>query len=140
MKRKLYIVCSVVLIIMIIIILMFTGILPNIFVDRSDLVCSRIYIQTDAFTWYQDTVIKFNNKGFVKMGNVVNKNVYSDEKTALKNYEQLKNSITGEDEIDAKLENNILVTDNKIEISLEQEKMNKKEIKKVYEGYGYECK
>lgn len=141
MKKKVIITFgSIIGAIALILILMFTGVIPNIFVDRSDLTCSRVYLKTEESECQNIVVIKFDNVGVVKGGTKQDKLIYNNEELALKSYDQLQKSIINPNNVEAKIEGKIITTNSILEISLDQKKMKKNKIKKVYEEFGYECK
>lgn len=139
MKKVLYIICGIVLTIVVILILMFTGVIPNIFVDRSDLICSRVYTKTETFKDEDYVVIKFNNRGFAKGGNKQSKFIYNDKESAQKDYEETKQALSEDKNSNVQLEDTTVIVNSPLELSLDQKEMNRKKIKKVYEDFGYEC-
>ena len=139
MKKVIYIVGGSALIIVMVLILMFTGVLPNIFLDRSDLVCSRVYTEEINFKDMDFVTIKFNNKGIAKGGNKQSKFIYNDKESAQKDYEKTKEIMSEYKDVEIKIEDTTVILNTSLELSLDQEQMNRTKIKKAYEGFGYEC-
>lgn len=139
MKKVLYIIGSIVLVIVLILILMFTGVLPNIFLDRSDLVCSRIRMETDEYVWKEVAIIKFDNLALSKNGTEQTLFIYSDETLAKKDYDETKQNLLEYDDIRVELDGKIVSINKFLSLNSEEKNLKKEGVAKIYERYGYKC-
>ena len=117
--------------------LMFTGVLPNVFLDRSDLVCSRIYIENDQMKQEDYVEITFDNLAITNKGTEINEIVYYDESILQQSYDELKKIEQYGSVVE--LKNNVIIISSSIEINKE-DKVKREIMKERYEEYGYACK
>ena len=120
-----------------VLILMFIGVLPNVFLDRSDLVCSRIYIENDQMRQEDYVEFSFDNKAIVNKGTKKSEIIYYNESFVQSSYEELK-KIEQHDNM-VELKDNIIIVSSSLEINKE-DKVKRKILKQKYQEYGYACK
>lgn len=136
MKKKILImVGSIIFVVGIILVLYFTGIIA----DKRDLICNRVYVETETMKEIDYTEIYFNNRGKVKEGKKVGKITYTDSVLAQESYNELvaENSLYGDSKIT--IEGNTISIEVPLDFGTNQEKMRRWKIKRDYEEYGYEC-
>lgn len=119
------------------IILIVKGILPNPFLDTKDLVCTRGTI-FDAETRTEKT-IKFKWNGHIKEIESKETLIFFEEEQAVDVFSSLKKSIGEDWEEYMSIEESTVVINSKDPISIDEEKMSKKQIKDKYKENGYEC-
>jgi len=140
-KRKIVgivVLCAVVFAALLI--LMFTGIIPNIFLDRTDLLCERIYYETEDVSEKEFVEIYFDNLARSKSGKKISEISYNNQDLAEQSFEQIKKEMVLENGETVKLNNKIITIESALELELNEISKKKKEIIKTYEGYGYACK
>lgn len=146
MKNKVKkIILSIVIFILLVVIslpiLIIKNIIPNPFLDTSDLVCIMGRMEPDVYTHQNVVTIKFNKKAIVKDIKEEGKYTFHDSKTATLFYEEFRNSIGANYKEIISLDDKILtVKINSTDATDDMKKMLKKEIKIKYEEFGYECK
>ena len=120
-----------------VLILMFIGVLPNVFLDRSDLVCSRIYIENDQMRQEDYVEFSFDNKEIVNKGTKKSEIIYYNESFVQSSYEELKKMEQHDNMVE--LKDNIIIVSSSLEINKE-DKVKRKILKQKYQEYGYACK
>ena len=118
-------------------VLMFVGILPNVFLDRSNLICSRIYIENAQMKQEDYVEFTFDNRAIVKDGNKKSEIIYYDESLIQSSYEELKKMEQEKNIVE--LKENVIILSSSVEINKE-DKVKRKIMKKKYQEFGYACK
>ena len=134
-KIILIVISSIVLLIGVLLFLIFK---TNLFLDTSDLVCSRVYFENETMKQEDYIELYFNDWAIVKGGKKESHITYYDETLLQQSYEALKDGFEQDDAIE--LKDNTIIVNTEIELALNQEGMNRKKIKETYKEYGYECK
>lgn len=136
-KVLLIILGFIVLIIGILVILVLKKIIPNPFLDTSDLVCSK---EDEQVVWVenQNTVISFDKWGYSKQLDEKTIYTFESEEVAKQYFNSAKESLSGGSVVLKLEKNNVIFNIGKRKMS-EIEKKTKKDIKLKYEGIGYEC-
>lgn len=131
-NKKIFLGLIVAIVVAIVLIILYKyDIIYNPFLDTEPLVCERVYIETEDIKQVDRVTIYFSKKAKIKNGEV--EHIFNVSSLYLNEYPDFGKEMD-------KIEENVYKINGKMDISLNHENLKKKEIKKVYEGYGYECK
>lgn len=135
-KIILIVISSIILLIGVLLFLIFK---TNLFLDTSDLVCSRVYVETESEKQIDKIVFNFKSDATVKKGLKQIEFIYKNHEDTNREYNDFLLNLADSYKISLNEKENtiIIVSEEPLEESLLI--LKKQEIKLEYEGYGYEC-
>ena len=134
------IVIFVIVLIVTYIVLILQRVLPNPFLDTSDLYCYRDGTEYDAYKLNKYIVFSFDKWGIFVSGESQDHLVFNKEEDAKKKFDIFKDMFEESSEDILKLEDKTVILKGELDFSLDVNNMTRKQINERYSELGYECK
>lgn len=144
MKKSLKILTTIIILLLVLLItyvvLIITKVIPNPFLDISDLYCYRDGVQYTDYKKDKYIIFSFDKWSNLKIGKVEEHLIYNDEELAKQEFSDLQELFNDYSNETLRLDDKTIIIEGELSNDEITRDMNKKQIKERYKEFNYECK